>query len=78
MTVSAGRLLMDEFARRLTTVEDKAERMNLALQTHLSVFEVLQKAANMKINFILGMLILVLLMSFLGPHDGIVNFLQRL
>lgn len=59
-------------------LHDHVVRVDTALQVHLAECRGRDQAINAKLNWMLvGMGVLAVL-SFMGPHDGIMTFLSRL
>lgn len=67
--------------RKKTPMDDLAEKVNavdMVLQVHLAECRGRDQAINTKLNWMLvGMGVLTLL-SFMGPHDGIMTLLAKL
>jgi hypothetical protein len=59
-------------------LHDHVVRVDTALQVHLAICEAQGRAMNAKLNWMLAGMGLIALLSFMGPHDGIMGMLAKL
>ncbi|HUY04990.1 MAG TPA: hypothetical protein VMV33_17060 [Rhodocyclaceae bacterium] len=75
--VTVDRRRMDDFVERVKAVEKESAETATALRVHLSVFEQMQNHANVKMNFVLVMVGLLLVATLLGPRAGLLSLMTK-